>query len=111
STPLVAITGTNGKTTVTTLVTRMLAGAGLRTVAAGNTDVPLVDALDEGLDVIVVEASSFRLQFTETFRPSVAVWLNLAEAHLDWHASRAEYAAAKAKIWANQRDGDLAVVN
>jgi UDP-N-acetylmuramoylalanine--D-glutamate ligase len=111
SVPLVAITGTNGKTTVTTLVERMLASSGLRTLAAGNTDVPLVDALDEGLDVIVVEASSFRLQFTETFRPSVAVWLNLAEDHLDWHASMAEYAAAKAKIWANQRDGDLAVVN
>ena len=111
STPLVAITGTNGKTTVTTLVTRMLAESGYRTLAAGNTDVPLVNALDQDLDVIVVEASSFRLQFTETFKPTVAVWLNLAEDHLDWHPSMAEYAAAKARIWANQSPGDLAVVN
>jgi UDP-N-acetylmuramoylalanine--D-glutamate ligase len=111
STPLVAITGTNGKTTVTTLVADMLRRAGLRTVAAGNTDVPLVDVLDDGLDVIVVEASSFRLQFTETFRPAVAVWLNMAEDHLDWHPSIDDYAAAKARIWANQSGGDVAIVN
>ena len=109
--PMVAITGTNGKTTVTTLVEDMLRRSGLRTVAAGNTDVPLVDAIEDELDVIVVEASSFRLQFTETFRPDVAVWLNLAEDHLDWHPSMDEYAAAKARIWAAQGADDLAVVN
>jgi UDP-N-acetylmuramoylalanine--D-glutamate ligase len=109
--PLVAITGTNGKTTVTTLVTEMLRASGRRTVAAGNTDVPLVDAIEEDLDVIVVEASSFRLEFTETFHPAVAVWLNLAEDHLDWHPSMEAYAAAKARIWAAQDEGDVAVVN
>jgi UDP-N-acetylmuramoylalanine--D-glutamate ligase len=111
SIPLVAITGTNGKTTVTTLVTDMLAAAGRSVVAAGNTDIPLVDVLDRTLDVIVVEASSFRLQFTETFRPAVGVWLNLAEDHLDWHPSMADYARAKARIWVNQRPDDVAVVN
>jgi UDP-N-acetylmuramoylalanine--D-glutamate ligase len=111
SLPLVAITGTNGKTTVTTLVTDMLTASGMAVMAAGNTDVPLVDVLDMGLDAAVVEASSFRLQLTETFRPAVAVWLNLAEDHLDWHASMAEYAGAKARIWANQAGDDLAVVN
>ena len=109
--PMVAITGTNGKTTVTTLVESMLRESGLRTVAAGNTDVPLVDAIEEDLDVVVVEASSFRLEFTETFRPAVAVWLNLAEDHLDWHPTMAAYAAAKARIWAAQGPDDLAVVN
>jgi UDP-N-acetylmuramoylalanine--D-glutamate ligase len=89
----------------------MLATSGLNVVAAGNTDVPLIDVLDLGLDVVVVEASSFRLQLTETFRPAVAVWLNLAEDHLDWHASMAEYAGAKTRIWANQADDDLAVAN
>jgi UDP-N-acetylmuramoylalanine--D-glutamate ligase len=109
--PMVAVTGTNGKTTVTTLVESMLRSSGLRTVAAGNTDVPLVDAIEDDLDVIVVEASSFRLEFTETFRPAVAVWLNLAEDHLDWHPSMAAYAAAKARIWAAQGPDDLAIVN
>ena len=111
SLPLVAITGTNGKTTVTTLVVDMLARAGRKTIAAGNTEVPLVAALDLDLDVAVVEASSFRLQLTETFHPSVAVWLNLAEDHLDWHPSMSAYSAAKAAIWAHQRGDDLAVVN
>jgi UDP-N-acetylmuramoylalanine--D-glutamate ligase len=109
--PLVAITGTNGKTTVTTLVADMLRASGRRTVAAGNTDIPLVDVLDGGYDVIAVEASSFRLELTETFRPEVAVWLNLAPDHFDWHRSMAEYAAAKAKIWAHQAGDDVAIAN
>lgn len=109
--PMVAITGTDGKTTVTTLVERMLTASGKRTVAAGNNDVPLVDVLDDDLDVIVVEASSFRLHFTDTFRPDVGVWLNIAPDHLDWHRTMEHYVAAKAKIWAHQRAGDLAVAN
>jgi len=109
--PLVAITGTNGKTTVTTLVTEMLRRSGRATVAAGNTELPLVDALDLGLDVIVVEASSFRLQFTSSFHPRVGTWLNLAEDHLDWHPTMEDYVAAKARIWANAGSGDTAVAN
>jgi UDP-N-acetylmuramoylalanine--D-glutamate ligase len=109
--PMVAITGTNGKTTVTTLVEAMLRASGMRTTSAGNTDVPLVDAIEDDLDVIVVEASSFRLEFTETFHPSVAVWLNLAEDHLDWHPTMEAYAAAKARIWAAQSATDVAIVN
>ncbi len=109
--PTVAITGTNGKTTVTTLVTDMLVRAGRRTTAAGNTDVPLVDVLDAGLDVVVVEASSFRLALTESFHPWVAAWLNVAEDHLDWHRSAEDYIAAKARIWSNLGAGDVAVAN
>jgi UDP-N-acetylmuramoylalanine--D-glutamate ligase len=109
--PMVAITGTNGKTTVTTLVEAMLRASRMRTTSAGNTDVPLVDAIEDDIDVIVVEASSFRLEFTETFHPSVAVWLNLAEDHLDWHPTMEAYAAAKSRIWAAQTAADVAVVN
>ncbi|GAC1532846.1 MAG: UDP-N-acetylmuramoyl-L-alanine--D-glutamate ligase [Acidimicrobiales bacterium] len=109
--PVAAVTGTNGKTTVTTLVTEMLTAAGIRTVAAGNTDLPLVDVIDRELDWAVVEASSFRLELTETFRPRVATWLNLAEDHLDWHPSVASYAQAKARIWASQGPGDVAIAN
>lgn len=108
---LAAVTGTNGKTTVTTVVTAMLQAAKCRAVAAGNNDLPLVDALDLGVDVIVVEASSFRLQHAPSFHPRVAAWLNLAEDHLDWHPDMAHYAAAKARIWANQADDDIAVAN
>ncbi len=111
--PLVAVTGTNGKTTVTTLVEAMLRASGLRTISAGNNDLPLIDALAGGaeLDIVVVEASSFRLHFTERFRPRVATWLNQAEDHLDWHVSKDHYANAKAKVWAAQDSNDVAVAN
>jgi UDP-N-acetylmuramoylalanine--D-glutamate ligase len=108
---LVAITGTNGKTTVTTLVTAMLVASGRRAVAAGNIGVPMIDAVSSKQEVVVAEVSSFQLQFTETFRPGVSCWLNLAEDHLDWHPSIEHYAAAKARIWANQAAGDTAVIN
>ena len=107
----VAVTGTNGKTTVTTLVAAMLAAGGTRVVAAGNIGLPLVTAVAGDADVVVAEVSSFQLEHTERFRPDVAVWLNLAPDHLDWHRSMDDYAAAKARIWANQRPGDVAVVN
>ncbi|MDQ1375257.1 MAG: UDP-N-acetylmuramoylalanine--D-glutamate ligase, partial [Actinomycetota bacterium] len=108
---LVAVTGTNGKTTVTTIVTDILQAAKIRAVAAGNNDLPLVAALDFGVEIIVVEASSFRLMHAPSFHAEVAAWLNLAEDHLDWHPDMAHYAAAKALVWANQRDEDLAVAN
>jgi UDP-N-acetylmuramoylalanine--D-glutamate ligase len=110
--PIVAVTGTNGKTTVTTMVTQMLSNAGRRVVDAGNNDLPLVDALDrDDVELFVVEASSFRLQFTERFRPEVGAWLNLSADHLDWHPSVEHYAAAKFRIWAHQRPDDVAVAN
>jgi UDP-N-acetylmuramoylalanine--D-glutamate ligase len=107
--PMVAVTGTDGKTTTTLMATAMLEAAGLRTVAAGNTDVPLVDAIDMALDAFVVECTSFRLAWTETFRSDAAVWLNLAPDHLNWHVSMATYEAAKARIFASQRASDVAI--
>lgn len=109
--PLVAVTGTNGKTTVVTLIAAMLQASGRRTAAVGNTDVPLVDVLDGSLDIAVVEASSFRLEFTETFAPAVAVWLNFAPDHLDWHPSLEHYRAAKAKVWSSQGADDVAIAS
>ena len=108
---LVAVTGTNGKTTVTTLVAAMLADSGRAAVAAGNIGLPLIDAVAQDVEVVVAEVSSFQLQYTERFRPDVAVWLNLAEDHLDWHPTMDHYAAAKARVWANQGADDVAVVN
>jgi UDP-N-acetylmuramoylalanine--D-glutamate ligase len=109
--PVVAVTGTNGKTTVTTLVTRMLTASGLRAVAGGNIGLPLSDAVRRDVDVVVAEVSSFQLWWTDTFRPIVGVWLNVAEDHLDWHPRMDDYVAAKARIWAHQGKGDLAVAN
>jgi UDP-N-acetylmuramoylalanine--D-glutamate ligase len=109
--PLVAVTGTNGKTTVTTLIAGMLAAGGVRAVAAGNIGRPLLDAVHDDVDVVVAEVSSFQLRFTETFRPRVAVLLNVAEDHLDWHPTFEDYVAAKARIFANQAGDDLLVFN
>jgi len=102
---LVAVTGTNGKTTVTTLVAAMLVESGLVAVAAGNIGLPFIDATALDCDVLVAEVSSFQLQFTDAFHPAVSCWLNLAEDHLDWHPTMAHYAAAKARIWAAQGAG------
>ncbi|HMC78992.1 MAG TPA: UDP-N-acetylmuramoyl-L-alanine--D-glutamate ligase [Acidimicrobiia bacterium] len=109
--PLVAVTGTNGKTTVTTLVAAMLTAEGLRAVAAGNIGRPLLEAVHDDVDVVVAEVSSFQLRFTEQFRPRVAVFLNVAEDHLDWHPTFEYYVAAKARIFANQAGDDLLVFN
>lgn len=111
--PMLAITGTDGKTTTTEMTVAILRAAGVRTAALGNTDVPLVDAVDatgDGeLDAFVVECTSFRLAWTDTFRAEAAVWLNLAPDHLNWHASMATYEAAKARIWELQRPDDVAI--
>ncbi len=110
-TELIAITGTNGKTTVTTLVTAILTEAGRSAVAGGNIGLPLIDAVRGDAEMVVAEVSSFQLWFTERFRPAVSCWLNLAPDHLDWHPTLDHYADAKARIWANQGPGDRAVFN
>ncbi len=110
--PVIAVTGTNGKSTVTTMITAILNAAGMRAVAAGNIGRPLLDVAEEAVDVIVVEVSSFQLHTTtQAFRPQVAVLLNVAEDHIDWHGSFEEYTAVKAKVFAHQRGDDLLVVN
>ena len=107
--PMLAVTGTDGKTTTTLLAVAMVEASGRRAVAAGNTDVPLVSALDLDVDVFVVECTSFRLAFVDCFRPRVATWLNFAPDHLDWHSSLDTYAAAKARIWEHQGPDDVAI--
>ena len=107
--PMVAITGTDGKTTTTLLAVEMLRAGGLRTIDAGNTDTPLVDAIALDLDAFVVEATSFRLAWTPSFRADGAAWLNLAPDHLNWHRSMSSYELAKAQVYANQRPNDVAI--
>lgn len=110
--PIVAVTGTNGKTTVTRIVTDVLRAAGVRAVAAGNIGLPLLRAvLDGDAAVVVAEVSSFQLQYTHEFRPSVAAVLNVGDDHLDWHPSPDHYRQAKERIFANQGVDDVLVLN
>jgi UDP-N-acetylmuramoylalanine--D-glutamate ligase len=110
---VIAVTGTKGKSTTTTLAARMLGEAGFAVTAGGNLGTPLsTQVADSRPDSFhVVEVSSFQLETTETFHPWVAVILNLSPDHLDRHASFEEYRAAKARVFANQRSDDWAVVN
>ena len=111
--PILAITGTDGKTTTTELTVAILTAAGLRAVAVGNTDTPMVSAIDlegaDALDAFVVECTSFRLAWTEQFRADAAVWLNLAPDHLNWHTDLDSYVAAKSRIFSLQRPDDVAI--
>ena len=109
--PRLAITGTNGKTTVTELTSQMLRTFHLRAAAVGNTAVPFISAIDDSVnhEIFVVEASSFALDRTRLFRADAAAWLNLAPDHLDWHGSFEAYAAAKSKIWKHQEQNDFAI--
>jgi UDP-N-acetylmuramoylalanine--D-glutamate ligase len=108
--PVVAVTGTDGKTTVTTLATDVLNASGRSAVAVGNTEVPFVAAIDDpAIDVFVVEASSFRLGHSERFAPLVGTWLNVSPDHLDRHEAMHSYVAAKARIWHDQTPDQWAV--
>ena len=110
---VIAITGTKGKSTTTTLLGRMVAAEGRHVLVGGNIGVPLSSQVDDSTPetIHLVEASSFQLETTTTFRPWIALWLNLADDHGDRHPDVATYAAAKARIFANQRAEDWAVVN
>ncbi|PYK94888.1 MAG: UDP-N-acetylmuramoyl-L-alanine--D-glutamate ligase [Verrucomicrobia bacterium] len=113
SLPVIAVTGTNGKTTTTELLAQMLNACGQRTIACGNIGKPLSEvALGKNqFDVLTVEVSSFQLETIKTFRPSIALWLNFAPDHLDRYRTVAEYRAAKLRIFENQTAEDVAIVN
>jgi UDP-N-acetylmuramoylalanine--D-glutamate ligase len=109
---LVAVTGTNGKTTVTTMIAAMCTEAGLRSVAVGNIGPPILAATGADADVVVAEVSTFQLEFTtDAFVPDVAVLLNVAQDHIDWHDTVEAYAAAKARVFAHQRADGVLVAN
>jgi UDP-N-acetylmuramoylalanine--D-glutamate ligase len=109
--PYVAVTGTNGKTTTAEMISACLRAAGLDAVACGNIGRPFPAAAREDHDVLVVESSSFQLAMQDSFHPRVSVLLNVAPDHLDWHGAFEEYAAAKARVFANQRGPDVHVGN
>jgi len=110
---IIGITGSNGKTTTTSLTEHILRQSGFSTMLAGNIGTPLiscVDASDER-SIIVTELSSFQLELIESFRPYISVFLNLTPDHLDRHGNMDAYGAAKARIFENQTKADFAVLN
>ena len=109
--PYLAVTGTNGKTTVTSMIEACLRADGRDAVACGNIGRSFPEAAREGHDVLVVEASSFQLVMQESFHPVVSALLNVAVDHLDWHGDEAAYRAAKERIHGAQRGDDVHVGN
>ena len=113
SVPILAVTGTNGKTTTTLLLGEMLKEDGKKVGVGGNVGEPLILFVDGGgrWEVLVGEISSFQLEAIETFRPSLSILLNITEDHLDRYARYEDYIEAKARIFSNQNSGDLSVLN
>jgi len=110
--PIVAVTGTNGKTTTVMLISHLLEGTGRQVFTGGNIGTPLSEYVLAGdpADVVVLETSSFQLQLVKSFRPRVAVLCNFSPNHLDWHADMEEYLSAKLNIFASQRPEDTAIL-
>ena len=111
--PVIAITGTNGKTTTTTLLGEMLKSSGFNVFVGGNIGTPLIGYVDrkEKAEIIVVEVSSFQLDTIESFKPKVSVLLNIAEDHLDRYPDFNAYVKSKCRIFKNQDSGDTVVLN
>jgi UDP-N-acetylmuramoylalanine--D-glutamate ligase len=110
---LIGITGSNGKTTTTSLIEHILKNAGFSTILAGNIGTPLIARVEQSTDnaITVLELSSFQLELIETFRPNISVFLNLTADHLDRHHTLEAYGRAKARIFENQTEADSAVLN
>ena len=110
--PMVAVTGSNGKTTTVMLASHLLEAAGRKVFTGGNIGTPLSEYVlaNDPADVVVLEVSSFQLQLVRTFRPDVGVLLNFSPNHLDWHADMEEYLSAKLNLFAAQRPDDTAIL-
>ena len=111
--PIIAVTGTNGKTTTTTLLGKMLEDSGLKVFVGGNIGNPLIAYADreEKAEIVVIEVSSFQLDTIDTFRANMAILLNITEDHMDRYSDLNAYAKSKARIFENQRYDDTAVLN
>lgn len=111
--PIIAVTGSNGKTTTTTILYHMLNIAGKKPLIAGNIGTVSCSVAEKATEdqVIVLEASSFQLMGTETFQPKIAIWTNLYDAHLDYHGTADAYASAKAQVTTNQTESDYFIYN
>ncbi len=112
-TPIIAVTGSNGKTTTTTLISEILNNSGFNIFTGGNIGTPLITVADSAdkYDYIVLETSSFQLQTTDKFRPYISIFLNISPNHLDHHDDFEEYFQSKTNIFKNQTHDDWAIIN
>lgn len=108
--PIVAVTGTNGKSTTVKLIEAILRSRGLRAVSAGNIGTPAISLVGQRYDAIVLEVSSFQLEQSHAFHPRIGVLLNISPDHLDRHRTMAEYEAAKLRLFSTQTEEDMAVL-
>jgi UDP-N-acetylmuramoylalanine--D-glutamate ligase len=111
--PMIAITGTNGKSTTTELIAAMLNGCGKRSLPCGNHGTALCEVIvsDESYDQLALEVSSFQLETISTFKPHISLWLNFAPDHLDRYPDESAYFAAKFRVFENQTAEDFAIMN
>ncbi len=110
---VIAVTGTNGKTTVTALIAELLRASGKKVFVGGNIGTPVLDYLmrSENVEYLVLELSSFQLESAGTFRPDIGILLNVTPDHLDRHKTMDAYTAAKMRMFKHQKDGDIAIVS
>ena len=111
--PVIAVSGTNGKTTTTTLLGSMLENSGVKVFVGGNIGTPLIDYADKTgtADIVVAEVSSFQLDTIHTFRPRVGVLLNITDDHLDRYPDFKSYARSKGRLFENQQQSDISILN
>jgi UDP-N-acetylmuramoylalanine--D-glutamate ligase len=109
--PIVGITGTNGKSTVTTMLGDIVKAAGKSVFVGGNLGTPLIEAAEQDVEVLVIEISSFQLEWIETFRAHVGIHLNLSDDHFERYRDLEDYGRAKARLFENQFAGDWAILN
>ncbi len=109
--PVIAVTGSNGKSTTTSMIGSILKSVGKKVYVGGNIGAPLCDAVGGDYDWIVAEISSFQLEAVKTFRPKIAILLNITPDHLDRHKDMETYASLKARLFENQSSGDCAILN
>ncbi|MBE3139278.1 MAG: UDP-N-acetylmuramoyl-L-alanine--D-glutamate ligase, partial [Thermoplasmata archaeon] len=111
--PVIAVTGTNGKTTTATLLGEILKRSGKKTFVGGNIGNPLIEYVESSQkeDFVVAEISSFQLQWIEKFRPYVSILLNVTSDHINYHGSFAEYRRIKTRLFENQTKSDYAILN
>jgi len=109
--PFIAITGTNGKTTTTKLVSEILTNAGLNAPACGNIGLPPITLVDSNIDYFVTELSSFQIYTSKTFKPQIALFINYAPDHIDWHGSEEAYFEAKASLFTDYKSPAWSILN
>lgn len=109
--PIIAVTGTNGKTTTTSLITHIINSSGKKAISCGNIGKPLIELVNENTDYFVLEISSFQIYYSQTLACDIAVCLNITPDHLDWHGSFEHYVQAKKNLFTQQNKNSWAVLN